>query len=57
MSAPDAHADLLEVSASKPDEIAECPRFPAADRRFAPIDAPPGFERPFLRVLAAKKAG
>jgi hypothetical protein len=53
--APDALADLLEVSAMKPDEIPECPRFPAGDRRLAPIDAPLGFERPFLRVPAAKK--
>jgi hypothetical protein len=39
----------------KPNEIAERPRFPAGDRRLAAVDAPLGFERPFLRILAAKR--
>jgi hypothetical protein len=39
----------------KPHEITKRPCFAARDRRLAPIDPPLGFERPFLRVLAAKK--
>jgi hypothetical protein len=55
LGAPDALADLLEVSAMKPDQIAKRPRFLAGDRRFAPIDAALGFECPFLRVHTTKK--
>ena len=56
LGAPNALTDLLKVIAMQPNEIAECcPRLAAADRWLASVDAPFGFQRPFLRVLAAKK--
>src|SRR5260370_20279870 len=39
----------------KPNEVSECFRLPTRDRWFASVDAPLGFERPFLRVLASEK--
>jgi len=55
LGAPNALTDLLKVIAMQPNEIAKCPRLAAADRWLASVDAPLGFQRPFLRVLRRRK--